>query len=120
MTTLISQNGGPYDTFKRRILYILQMKPHLVNGIEKLLKKTCESAFIFPPRGRNQISSEAGVYSFAVILRYRTLAGMERRDDPWTHGGSVAGAGAAVEGRPDGKNGSLKRTQNRRMRVMDE
>lgn len=37
---------------------------------------------------------------------------MERRDDPREHGGSVAGAGAAGAGRPDGRNGSLKRTQN--------
>lgn len=38
---------------------------------------------------------------------------MERRDDPRAHGGSVAGAGAAGAGRPDERNSSLKRTQNK-------
>lgn len=108
MTTLISQNGNLYDTLKLMCcLHILQIKttsPRFETELKKKKRKVLEGKLVnplsfFAARGDNQISSESSVYSSAVILTYRTLAGIEQRDDPQkTHSGCVAGAGGGAVG----------------------
>lgn len=71
-----------------------------LHRIKKFLKKTCESV-----SRHSQISPESSVYSFAVILRYHTLAGTERRDDPQKHGGGSVAVGVGGGGGGGGLTG---------------